>query len=298
MPQQANSAAALPACLGHPCAAQNSRSPSMTHRASFGLMSAYNRGDLLTTTDISQAIHLSVWLHGHAVLHINAHVSRVNTHDTMLMAFGDMPVDIHVTACAQHVDLLLQREQLLALGGEQSEGFFAALPHGGIPRIAPANADTLRSANELAAALLTSTSCGLLRDAKSLELLAHMLAANMAPVPMRITPAQRECLQHARKLLLADLANPPTIAQLARHCGLNTFKLKQGFRSLFGHSIYALYQSERMQKAWQLIESGHMDVSSAGHHVGYTNLSHFSDAFRKQFGLLPGELKRCVSQRC
>ncbi|KZC40590.1 hypothetical protein RHOFW510R12_00135 [Rhodanobacter sp. FW510-R12] len=270
----------------------------MTHQLPCGLLSGYGCGELLVSADGRQDVHLSVWLRGHALLQIGTRTVRIGPHDALAMSLGDGVPDTRSTPCAQHVDLLLQRERLFELGGELGETFLEGLDRYCKPCVAAADADTLRTANELVAVLLTHESSHLLRDAKSLELLARMLTASRSPVSIRLTPAQRERVSHARDLLLADLANPPTVAQLARASGLNTFKLKQGFRSLYGHSIHAVYQYERMQKAWQLIESGHMDVSAAGHHVGYSNLSHFSDAFRRHFGLRPGELKRCVSRTC
>lgn len=295
MPQHASAAPHLPACAGHTCTALNSHTNAATHHTGWGLLCACMRSELLTCTDINDGIHLSVWLHGHAVLHVDRRSLRIAPHDTVVITCADALPEAEITPCAQHVDLLLPRQQLLELGGEQGEPFLQRLDRHRAPRITAADADTLRAANELATTLQTGSSCSLLRDAKALELLARLLAAGLAADPASLTAIQRERLHHARQLLLADLANPPTIAQLARSCGLNSFKLKQGFRSMFGQSIHALYQAERMQKAWQLIESGHVDVSGAGHQVGYSNLSHFSAAFRKHFGLLPGQLKRCAS---
>lgn len=295
MPQHATAAPHLPACLGPTCSALNGHTTTTTHHTGWGLRCACSRGELLACTDINDGIHLSVWLHGHAVLHVERRRLRIAPHDTVAFTCADALPHADITPCAHHVDLLLPRQQLLELGGEQGEPFLDRLERQRAPRITAADADTLRAANELVAILQTSNSCSLLRDAKTLELLARLLAAGLAADPASLTAVQRERLHHARQLLLADLANPPTIAQLARSCGLNSFKLKQGFRSMFGQSIHALYQAERMQKAWQLIESAQVDVSGAGHQVGYSNLSHFSAAFRKHFGLLPGQLKRCAS---
>lgn len=296
MLQEATLADALPACVRQNCPSARKMGPSVTHHSTGGLVSAYSCGALLAGA--GQDIHLSVWLHGHACLRVGPQVVRIGAHETLGMILENGLPATRATACAQHVELLLQRQYLFELDGEQGSGFLEQLDKHGIPRVSPTDADTLRAANELAAILLTSSSCRLLRDAKSLELLARVLAAGQLPAGMRLTAAQRERVNHARTLLLADLANPPTVDQLARACGLNTFKLKQGFRHTFGKSIHAVYQYERMQKAWQLIESGHMDVSAAGHSVGYSNLSHFSEAFHKQFGLLPGQLKRCASRTC
>lgn len=94
----------------------------------------------------------------------------------------------------------------------------------------------------------------------------------------------------ARDRLLQDLADPPTIADLARETGLNQFKLKRGFKALFGCGIYALFQRERMDQARLLLRTH--GVTETAMLLGYSNASHFSTAFRKQFGVLPREARR------
>jgi len=105
-------------------------------------------------------------------------------------------------------------------------------------------------------------------------------------IPLR----ERKLLVAARDRLLRDLDAPPTIAELARETGLNQLKLKRGFKQIFGSSIYALFQRERMDRARQLLQDH--DVTETAMLLGYSNVSHFSSAFRKQFGVLPREARR------
>ncbi|GAB7541632.1 helix-turn-helix transcriptional regulator [Cupriavidus sp. 8B] len=66
-------------------------------------------------------------------------------------------------------------------------------------------------------------------------------------------------------------------------------KLKQGFRSLFASSIYAYFQAERMRQARQFLRKH--NVTETAMMLGYSNISHFSSAFRKQFGMLPSAVR-------
>jgi len=131
----------------------------------------------------------------------------------------------------------------------------------------------------------------LLVHACALEFLAWHLQSLQRESCCDGIPA-RECKQllAAREYLLADLSQPPTIAQLARETGLNQLKIKQGFKRLFGTSVYALFQRERMERARYLLRRH--GVTETATRVGYSNVSHFSSAFRKQFGILPSELRR------
>ena len=86
--------------------------------------------------------------------------------------------------------------------------------------------------------------------------------------------------------------DPPTIAQLARIAGINEFKLKAGFKALFGSTIYEYLRAIRLEKAYTLIRNGEMSVSEVAYHVGYNKPSHFSRLFRDCYGINPGQVKK------
>lgn len=102
----------------------------------------------------------------------------------------------------------------------------------------------------------------------------------------------RQQLLAARDHLLADLARPPTLAQMAIEAGISAIRIKRGFRELFGHSVYGLFQHERMREARRRLQAGGVTVMEVAFGLGYSNPSHFAVAFRKQFGIGPGEYKR------
>lgn len=105
-----------------------------------------------------------------------------------------------------------------------------------------------------------------------------------------VSPMLRQRLMCARDLLLADLSTPPLIPDLAREAGLSAPTLTRGFRRLFGTSPYGLFQHERMQLARHRLITLSASVTEVATELGYTNLSHFSAAFRKQFGVLPSKI--------
>lgn len=105
--------------------------------------------------------------------------------------------------------------------------------------------------------------------------------------PLRITRGDVERLHEARRLLLQDLENPPTLAVLARSAGLSDKKLKYGFRQVFGVPVYEYFRSHRLELARELLEDGRLSVSEVAYRVGYLNLSHFSHAFRSRYGANP-----------
>lgn len=107
----------------------------------------------------------------------------------------------------------------------------------------------------------------------------------------KLRAEDQQRLLQARELLLQHYARPLTVAWLCTTVGTNEFKLKQGFRALFGTSPFRLLTEIRMQKAWELLESGRR-VSSVADQVGYRHLSSFSAAFERHHGRTPKSVAR------
>lgn len=83
---------------------------------------------------------------------------------------------------------------------------------------------------------------------------------------------------------------PPTIDELSRISAMSPTKLKNDFKALYGLPIYEYYQKNRMIKAKSLLMLGKFSIKEVGIMVGYSNLSHFANTFKKEFGHLPSEL--------
>jgi len=97
-----------------------------------------------------------------------------------------------------------------------------------------------------------------------------------------------EKVHRARTLLLSRMTAPPNLGDLAREVGINELKLKAGFQKLWNTTVFGLLRRERMTEAKRLLTSGECNVSEAAFRVGYTNTSHFSQNFHREFGMNPG----------
>lgn len=84
--------------------------------------------------------------------------------------------------------------------------------------------------------------------------------------------------------------SPPAIEQLAKKATMSKAKLADAFKQLYGASIYNYYQSQRMQKAHELLSMKKFSVKEVSEKLGYTNLSNFVLAFTKQFDMSPKSL--------
>lgn len=93
--------------------------------------------------------------------------------------------------------------------------------------------------------------------------------------------------------LTNDVFSPaPYIQDLAKKVNISETKLKNNFRTVFGMPIYQYYQKARMQAAREVLESNKYSIKQVALEMGYHNLSNFSTAFKKEFGILPSQLSK------
>ncbi|MBA0883755.1 helix-turn-helix domain-containing protein [Flavobacterium undicola] len=90
-----------------------------------------------------------------------------------------------------------------------------------------------------------------------------------------------------RNEILSDLSTPPILSELAIIALMSETKLKQLFKQTFGDTIYNYYQKARMEEAAFLLKQAKHSVSEVGYELGFSNLSHFSRLFEKQYGITP-----------
>jgi AraC-like DNA-binding protein len=90
-----------------------------------------------------------------------------------------------------------------------------------------------------------------------------------------------------RNEILSDLSTPPVLSELATLASMSETKLKQLFKQTFGDTIYNYYQKARMEEAAFLLKQAKHSVSEVGYELGFSNLSHFSRLFEKQYGITP-----------
>ena len=123
-------------------------------------------------------------------------------------------------------------------------------------------------------------------------LLSHFFGQLSMMEEDKIPLSEREKLEQARNILAENLENPPSLSELSRQIGLNTFKLKKNFKELFGVPVFKYLQNERLKTAYNLLRSKNLSIQEVAWHVGYDSLSSFSNAFSKKFGFRPSEIKR------
>lgn len=94
-------------------------------------------------------------------------------------------------------------------------------------------------------------------------------------------------IKKAKEIVIANMAEPPGLQELADQVGLNLKKLKMGFKQIYGDSVYSFLFDYKMEYARKLLDSGTYNVNEVGVQIGYSTASHFIAAFKKKFGTTP-----------
>ena len=98
-------------------------------------------------------------------------------------------------------------------------------------------------------------------------------------------------IYQAREILINDIAEPPTLIDLAQQVEIHHMKLKHGFKELFATTPFAYLREYRLEMARNLLLERKSSVLSVASAVGYSNSSHFAAAFKQKFGISPKDCK-------
>lgn len=130
--------------------------------------------------------------------------------------------------------------------------------------------------------------------AKVSELLVMMLSTGYVEKPSgRWTVREIAMLTEIKELISLNLQNCYSIEQLAEISGMNRTKLQEGFKDLFGKTIFSYTTDMKMLKAKMLLEDEQgLSLKEIAGMLGYRHTNHFSAAFKKRYNFSPSQLKR------
>ncbi|APY08555.1 AraC family transcriptional regulator [Winogradskyella sp. J14-2] len=111
--------------------------------------------------------------------------------------------------------------------------------------------------------------------------------ADVEQCPFLVDEVNVAKLKKAKDIIIANMAEPPTLQELSDTIGLSLKKLKEGFKQIYGDTVYGFLLDYKMEVARKLLESGDYNVNEVGLKVGYSTASHFIAAFKKKFGTTP-----------
>ena len=111
--------------------------------------------------------------------------------------------------------------------------------------------------------------------------------SDMGNCPFLVDEDNLSRIRQAKEIMIAQMAEPPTLTELSEQIGLPLKKLKEGFKQVYGEPVFGFLFEYKMDYARKMLESGQYNVNEVGHRVGYSTSSHFIAAFKKKYGTTP-----------
>ena len=96
-----------------------------------------------------------------------------------------------------------------------------------------------------------------------------------------------EKIKNAKQIIIDNMAEPPSMQELADEIGLSLSKLKEGFKHIYGESVFNFLLDYKLEFARKQLLSKKFNVSEISMQVGYSTASHFISAFKKKYGTTP-----------
>ena len=193
------------------------------------------------------------------------------TSERLHHAFNDDP----------HSSRLLNGTQLIRLGHQVSAHF-------GI--------DTL-----MANPLSNASDC-LLAESQALALLARWVAPTVT-TPLQpcqteaLSTQQRQQLKGIIDTLTSDLTCPPSLHALTEQVNMSHTKLNRCFKKAYGTTVYSWLRNFRLERARSHLQQSRCNITAIAFQCGFSSASHFSQAFKQQYGCSPLEY-RAQHPRC
>ena len=111
--------------------------------------------------------------------------------------------------------------------------------------------------------------------------------ADTEQCPFLIDEDNKAKIKKAKSIIISRIAEPPTLKELADEIQLPLNRLKEGFKQIYGDSVFSFLFDYKMEIARQMLATGSHNVNEVGLKVGYSTSSHFIASFKKKFGTTP-----------
>ncbi|MDA9360840.1 AraC family transcriptional regulator [Flavobacteriaceae bacterium] len=101
----------------------------------------------------------------------------------------------------------------------------------------------------------------------------------------------------AKEIILKNMSEPPSLQELSEKIGLSLNKLKEGFKQLYGDTVFGYLLDHKMEEARRMLASTNYNVNEVGLRIGYSTSSHFIAAFKKKYGTTPKKYLMSLSSQ-
>jgi len=101
----------------------------------------------------------------------------------------------------------------------------------------------------------------------------------------------RKKVERAREILLSDLGRNWSLGEVATLAGASPFHLTRMMHRFFGATLHRFLTQQRLAAALPQVLDGADDLTAIALDLGFSSHSHFSAAFRQEYGATPSSLR-------
>ncbi len=153
------------------------------------------------------------------------------------------------------------------------------------------NADLIKAIHDIRHCKFEGLTRRIYLESKVYELIALLYEGLNAAPRIKLSKSDLDKIYQAACLIKENLERPLTILELAKQVGINQTKLKEGFKEVFGNTIFGYLQEIRMNEARKYLLNTNLSIQEIGNLLGYQHMSNFSAAFKKINGISPLKIR-------
>lgn len=117
-------------------------------------------------------------------------------------------------------------------------------------------------------------------------------SANGGRQAPRVSARHRALAREIELVLSGEFARPLSLTDLAGRVGASVYHLCRVFRAVTGSTMHQYRRRLRLRAALEAVTDGDATMTEIAVGLGFPSHSHFTIAFRAEFGVLPSVLRR------
>ena len=104
-------------------------------------------------------------------------------------------------------------------------------------------------------------------------------------------------VEQAKHFMLTHITQDIAVAAIANHVGLSTSHLSRLFKARTGQTLHAYLTAERLRMAERLLLTTDDEIRGIAVLLRFCDQSHFTQAFRKRYGMTPAAYRNCYRRK-
>jgi AraC family transcriptional regulator len=129
-------------------------------------------------------------------------------------------------------------------------------------------------------------------EEEALAIARRILPDGSSPPDLAVSLRRRTTVQRTIEWIAANFSAPASLSVVARQVGVSPAHLSRTFHDVVGTTMHGFREELRLRRALDLLPDCSGGLSRLAFELGYSSHSHFSERFRRKFGMTPQQFVR------